>query len=262
MPRARSPVALVALLPVILAAARVAAGAEAIAPAGAATAAPTLRITYPAGRHAVPSRERRADLRVDTTRRAASIDGTSWSATTPAADVVTASVDAPRWRPSEDDWARIKQRSAERDAELVVAGVDRTNPATTLSSSRVHIRTSKDPVGDSLFYREVPLPFLTAVQDPSRIRWRLRDHRHARRSTDRAAEPARVRELSLLRGQRQRARAGRRLRQRQGRLRHHAGVEAHGDGRREDHDVVGLQARRTASSPSGCCRGCPRPDAT
>ena len=37
----------------------------------------------------------------------------------------------------------------------------------------MHIRTSKDPVGDSLFYREVPLPFLKAVQDPSRIRWRF-----------------------------------------------------------------------------------------
>jgi Flp pilus assembly protein TadD len=37
----------------------------------------------------------------------------------------------------------------------------------------VHLRTSKDPVGDALFYREVPLPFITAVQDPSRIRWRF-----------------------------------------------------------------------------------------
>ena len=71
----------------------------------------------------------------------------------------------------------------------------------------------------------------------------LRHHRRGVRPADRAAEPARVRELSLLRGQRQRPRARRRLRQRQGRLRHHAGVEAHGDGRREDHHLVGLQAR-------------------
>jgi Tfp pilus assembly protein PilF len=28
-------------------------------------------------------------------------------------------------------------------------------------------------VGDSIFYREVPLPFIEAVQDPSRIRWRF-----------------------------------------------------------------------------------------
>ena len=169
MPRARSPVALVALLPVILAAARVAAGAEAIAPAGAATAA--LRITYPAdGTLFPPDSVAPTVVWTDETGR---VD--RWNLMVrddTGADVATASVDTPRWRPSEDDWARIKQRSAERDAELVVAGVDRTNPATTLSSSRVHLRTSKDPVGDSLFYREVPLPFLTAVQDPSRIRWR------------------------------------------------------------------------------------------
>ena len=171
MPRARSPVALVALLPVILVAARVAAGAEAIAPAGAATAAPTLRITYPADGTLFPPDS--VAPTVVWTDETGHVD--RWNVLVrddTGADVVTASVDTPRWRPSEDDWARIKQRSAERDAELVVAGVDRANPATTLSSSRVHLRTSKDPVGDSLFYREVPLPFIKAVQDPSRIRWR------------------------------------------------------------------------------------------
>ena len=56
---------------------------------------------------------------------------------------------------------------------MIVAGVSHTKRATVSSSARVHIRTSKDPVGDSLFYREVPLPFLKAVQDPSRIRWRF-----------------------------------------------------------------------------------------
>jgi Flp pilus assembly protein TadD len=88
-------------------------------------------------------------------------------------DLLRDAVDAPRWRPSEESWRQIKQQSAERDAEVVVAGVSRTAPATVGSSARVHIRTSKDKVGDSLFYREVPLPFLTAVQDPSRIRWRF-----------------------------------------------------------------------------------------
>jgi len=86
-------------------------------------------------------------------------------------EVLRASVDAPRWRPSEENWKQIKQRSLERDAEVIVEGVSQTTRVT--SSARVHIRTSKDKVGDSLFYREVPLPFLTAVQDPSRIRWRF-----------------------------------------------------------------------------------------
>jgi Flp pilus assembly protein TadD len=81
------------------------------------------------------------------------------------AEILRASVDGPRWRPSEDDWRRVKERMVERDAEVTVTGGD--------GSARVRVRTSKDPVGDALFYREVPLPFLEAVQDPSRIRWRF-----------------------------------------------------------------------------------------
>jgi len=77
----------------------------------------------------------------------------------------------PRWRPSEVDWATIKQRSVERVAQVAVVGVG--PDAQAVSSASVRIRTSTDPVGDSIFYREVPLPFLSAVQDPSRIRWRF-----------------------------------------------------------------------------------------
>jgi Flp pilus assembly protein TadD len=77
----------------------------------------------------------------------------------------------PRWRPSETDWATIKRRSTAGDAEVAIVG---TGPeAKTASAATVRIRTSTDPVGDSIFYREVPLPFITAVQDPSRIRWRF-----------------------------------------------------------------------------------------
>ena len=87
-------------------------------------------------------------------------------------DVLQESVDGPSWRPSEEGWREIKRRSAERDAEVMVTGVNQARGASVLSSARVRIRTSKDPVSDSLFYREVPLPFLKAVRDPSRIRWR------------------------------------------------------------------------------------------
>ena len=88
-------------------------------------------------------------------------------------EIVAASTGEPRWRPSEESWRDIKRASSERDAEVIVAGVRQSEPASVTSSARVHLRTSNDPVGDSLFYREVPLPFLTAVQDPSRIRWRF-----------------------------------------------------------------------------------------
>ncbi|MBP1599481.1 MAG: domain protein beta Propeller, partial [Acidobacteria bacterium] len=66
----------------------------------------------------------------------------------------------PRWRPSEADWATIKQRSVERDAQVAIVGVG--PDAKAASSASVRIRTSTDPVGDSIFYREVPLPFISA----------------------------------------------------------------------------------------------------
>jgi len=76
-----------------------------------------------------------------------------------------------RWRPSEADWSDLKRRSVEADAEVAVVGLDAG--ARAVSAASVRIRTSTDPVGDSIFYREVPLPFIEAVQDPSRIRWRF-----------------------------------------------------------------------------------------
>ena len=74
------------------------------------------------------------------------------------------------WRPSEEDWGDIKRRSTAHDAELAVVGLSPEGDA--VSSASIRIRTSTDPVEDSIFYREVPLPFIEAVQDPSRIRWR------------------------------------------------------------------------------------------
>ena len=77
---------------------------------------------------------------------------------------------ATRWRPAEAEWAGIKRRSSDADAELAVVGMDAQG--TAVSAASIRIRTSVHPVGDSIFYREVPLPFIEAVQDPSRIRWR------------------------------------------------------------------------------------------
>lgn len=77
----------------------------------------------------------------------------------------------PSWQPSEDDWARIKQHSTGQNLEVAVIGIDADDKA--VSAANVSIHTSIHPVADSIFYREVPLPFIEAVQDPSRIRWRF-----------------------------------------------------------------------------------------
>jgi tetratricopeptide (TPR) repeat protein len=77
------------------------------------------------------------------------------------------------WTPAPADWERVKQRSREQAAKLTVLGFRRGDPTRIMSRGRVTFRTSKDEVGAPLFYREVNLPFMSAVKDPSRIRWRF-----------------------------------------------------------------------------------------
>lgn len=78
-----------------------------------------------------------------------------------------------QWRPGVKEWETIKKRTLEKEAEITVLGVNRSTPKEILSGDRISIRTSKDKVGAPLFYREVDLPFVDAVKDPSRIKWRF-----------------------------------------------------------------------------------------
>lgn len=98
---------------------------------------------------------------------------TQWRITVHLADQPTRSFESSTssWQPAEDTWSQIKEGSVEENAEITITGIDANGQI--VSSSAVTIRTSSDPVGDSIFYREVPLPFIKAVQDPARIRWRF-----------------------------------------------------------------------------------------
>jgi len=79
-----------------------------------------------------------------------------------------------QWMPDARDWERIKTASKEKEVRVLVIGVDRRpGPRRVVSAARIVIRTSTDEVGAPLFYREVNLPFVDAVKDPSRIRWRF-----------------------------------------------------------------------------------------
>ncbi|NLH18311.1 MAG: tetratricopeptide repeat protein [Phycisphaerae bacterium] len=77
------------------------------------------------------------------------------------------------WRPKPSLWETIKKRSIDQPATVTVVGVNSQSPRIILSSQRIRIQTSVDPVGAPLFYREVNLPFVEAVKDPSNIRWRF-----------------------------------------------------------------------------------------
>ena len=78
-----------------------------------------------------------------------------------------------QWTPRPQDWEDMKRRSLPQEAHVVILGVGPGRPVRILSQARLSFRTSKDPVGAPLFYREVNLPFLEADKDPSRIRWRF-----------------------------------------------------------------------------------------
>ncbi|MHC4111046.1 MAG: tetratricopeptide repeat protein [Planctomycetota bacterium] len=78
-----------------------------------------------------------------------------------------------QFRPKAEEWEVIKKRSLEKEAEFTVLGVNHSTPQEILSGGRISISTSKDVVGAPLFYREVDLPFVDAVKDPSRICWRF-----------------------------------------------------------------------------------------
>ena len=77
------------------------------------------------------------------------------------------------WTPEAKDWEIIKKRTLQKRAAVTIVGVNRASAGRILSGGRISFATSKDEVGAPLFYREVNLPFIEAVKDPSRIRWRF-----------------------------------------------------------------------------------------
>jgi tetratricopeptide (TPR) repeat protein len=79
----------------------------------------------------------------------------------------------PQWTPAAAAWEALKKRSLERDAAVTILGIDRRSLRQVLAGNRLRIRTSKDEVGAPIFYREVNLPFIDAVKDPTLIRWRF-----------------------------------------------------------------------------------------
>jgi tetratricopeptide (TPR) repeat protein len=78
-----------------------------------------------------------------------------------------------QWMPTSQEWEIIKKSSTEKEARVVVIGVKPGRSVRVVSAAAIAVWTSKDEVGAPLFYREVNLPFIDAVTDPSKIRWRF-----------------------------------------------------------------------------------------
>lgn len=90
-------------------------------------------------------------------------------------DRINALVHASQWTPDPKAWESIKRRSIAQPAEVTIVGVRQTSPTSACSLGRVTIRTSSDEVAASIFFREVPLPFLFAYTHMDTIKWRLGD---------------------------------------------------------------------------------------
>jgi tetratricopeptide (TPR) repeat protein len=88
------------------------------------------------------------------------------------------------WKPDPQTWAAIKSHSANGAATVTITGFADGRDTRAVSRGRISIRTSKDPVGAPIFYRDVPLipsPTVKGVIKPlptfaiGLIAWRLRN---------------------------------------------------------------------------------------
>ncbi|MBL7218672.1 MAG: tetratricopeptide repeat protein [Phycisphaerae bacterium] len=87
------------------------------------------------------------------------------------------------WTPNDKTWKRIQQRCGESGATVTIVGY-RDQKHNALSRGRISISVSKDPVGASIFYRDVPIMPTEVEHDVFKalikealplISWRLRD---------------------------------------------------------------------------------------
>jgi tetratricopeptide (TPR) repeat protein len=78
-----------------------------------------------------------------------------------------------QWIPAAGTWETLKKRTLEGDATITILCIDRRSPRRLVAANHIRIRTSRDQVGAPVFYREVNLPFIDAVKDPTLIRWRF-----------------------------------------------------------------------------------------
>jgi Flp pilus assembly protein TadD len=87
------------------------------------------------------------------------------------------------WTPDAETWTAIKKRSVESPATIAITGFRDADLKEPVSSGQVRIRTSRDPAGAPIFYRDVPLMPNQGAKGVIRplapesiglIKWRLR----------------------------------------------------------------------------------------
>ena len=77
------------------------------------------------------------------------------------------------WQPDPEQWKRIKANSTDTLVKITILGVRPKYPGKILSAASINIQTSTDEVGAPIFFRDVPLPFIYAVENLDEIKWRF-----------------------------------------------------------------------------------------
>ena len=79
----------------------------------------------------------------------------------------------PMWRPDEEKWRLLKTAAGREPIELIITGYSPGTRGQILTQCAIRFTVSTEAVKDPIFYRDVNLPFIEAVKDPSHIRWRF-----------------------------------------------------------------------------------------
>ncbi|PKN35223.1 MAG: hypothetical protein CVU61_04455 [Deltaproteobacteria bacterium HGW-Deltaproteobacteria-19] len=79
------------------------------------------------------------------------------------------------WTPGRETWEAVKDHSKEKAATLTVTSLPDRESGDVLSEHSISIRTSGDTVGDTVLFRQLPLPFAVASRSFEKTRWRLGD---------------------------------------------------------------------------------------
>jgi len=90
-----------------------------------------------------------------------------------ASSRLTAHTTHPEWTPTDEEWATIREISMEKGVTFTVRDGRASGAERESQGASVTIVTSRDEVGAPLFYREVNLPFIDAIRDSTKIRWRF-----------------------------------------------------------------------------------------
>ena len=77
------------------------------------------------------------------------------------------------WTPAKSVWEIIKANSMDAPAEVDILGITRGPEFNITAADRICFTTSMHNVASSIFYRQVPLPFILSKETFARTRWRL-----------------------------------------------------------------------------------------